>query len=128
MWRGRRTSRSTKTVPSPKALAASRRADATASTRPPGSVTTRMPRPPPPKAAFTSAGKPTSVATRAARSAGRSSSMVMPGSTGTPASAMSALAAVFDPIARIAAGGGPTKVRPAVAHASAKSAFSERKP
>ena len=37
-------------------------------------------------------------------------------------------AAAFEPMARITAGGGPTKTMPALAHASAKSAFSARKP
>jgi hypothetical protein len=38
------------------------------------------------------------------------------------------LASDFEPIARIAAGGGPTKTRPASAQASAKRAFSDRNP
>ncbi len=50
------------------------------------------------------------------------------GSTGTPASAISFLAATFEPIASIAAGVGPTHVNPAASTARAKSAFSERKP
>jgi hypothetical protein len=41
---------------------------------------------------------------------------------------MSALAAAFDPIARIAAGGGPIKTMPAAAQAAANSAFSDRNP
>ena len=41
---------------------------------------------------------------------------------------MSAFAADFEPIARIAEAGGPMKTIPACAQASAKSAFSERKP
>ena len=41
---------------------------------------------------------------------------------------ISALAAAFEPMARIAAAGGPTKTSPASAHASANSAFSDRKP
>jgi hypothetical protein len=41
---------------------------------------------------------------------------------------MIALALLFEPIARIASGGGPTKISPADAHASANSAFSDRKP
>ncbi len=56
------------------------------------------------------------------------SSNTAPGSTGTPAAAMSSFAAVFDPIASMASGGGPTKVRPAAAQARAKPAFSERNP
>ncbi len=37
-------------------------------------------------------------------------------------------AALLSPMARIAAGGGPTKTRPAAPQASARSAFSARKP
>jgi hypothetical protein len=37
-------------------------------------------------------------------------------------------AATLSPMARIAAGGGPTKTRRAAAQASAKAAFSARKP
>ena len=38
------------------------------------------------------------------------------------------LAAALDPIAAIAAGGGPTNTSPAAAQAVAKAAFSDRKP
>ena len=41
---------------------------------------------------------------------------------------ISSLAAVFEPIASMASGDGPTKVRPATAQARAKPAFSDRKP
>ena len=41
---------------------------------------------------------------------------------------MSDLAADLEPIARIAAGGGPTKTMPDFAQASANSGFSDRKP
>jgi hypothetical protein len=41
---------------------------------------------------------------------------------------MSDLAALFEPIALIAATGGPMKAMPAAAQASAKASFSERKP
>jgi hypothetical protein len=51
-----------------------------------------------------------------------------PGTTGTPAAAITALARALSPIARIAAAGGPTKRTPAAAQASAKGAFSDRKP
>ena len=53
---------------------------------------------------------------------------VMLGSTGTPAAAISSFAAILDPMAAMAAGDGPTNVRPAAAHAAAKSAFSDRNP
>jgi hypothetical protein len=55
-------------------------------------------------------------------------STVTPGSTGTPAAAISSLAATLDPIASIAAGDGPTKISPAAPHWRAKPAFSERNP
>ena len=51
-----------------------------------------------------------------------------PGTTGTPAACMSARAEVLPPMARMALAGGPMKVTPAAAQASANSAFSERKP
>ena len=38
------------------------------------------------------------------------------------------LASLLEPMARIAAGGGPMKTMPALAQASAKPAFSDRKP
>ena len=110
MWRGDSTKRSRKTVPSPNADVASRSADATASSSSASERATRMPRPPPPNAALTSTGQPTSSAA-AARST--SSSTVTPGRTGTPASAISALAAGLDPMASMAAAGGPTKISPA---------------
>ena len=47
---------------------------------------------------------------------------------GTPASSAMRLASSFGPMERIAAGGGPTQIRPAFWTASAKSAFSDRKP
>jgi hypothetical protein len=52
----------------------------------------------------------------------------LPGNIGTPAAAIRRRASGLSPIARIASGDGPTNVRPACAHASAKRQFSERKP
>ena len=49
-------------------------------------------------------------------------------STGTPAAAISFLAATFEPICSIDSGDGPTQIRPASITARAKSAFSERNP
>jgi hypothetical protein len=77
-----------------------------------------MPRPPPPADAFTSTGRSVSVI------AAGSSSV----STGTPAPAISRLASIFEPIASMAAGGGPTHVSPASSTARAKAAFSDRNP
>ena len=50
------------------------------------------------------------------------------GTIGRPASRMRARACALEPMARMASGDGPTKVRPACPHRSAKSAFSDRKP
>ena len=50
------------------------------------------------------------------------------GTTGTPASAAIRFASSLSPPARSASGGGPTQTRPAASTASAKSAFSARKP
>ena len=54
--------------------------------------------------------------------------MVAPGSTGTPAAAMIALASTLEPMAAIVPGAGPTKMSPASAQARANAAFSDRKP
>ena len=77
--------------------------------------TTRIPRPPPPAAAFTTSGRPIS----AGRPLGKRRNAGLPG----------------DPLRRdlVAAetkrlGGGPTQMSPAASTASAKSAFSARKP
>ena len=56
------------------------------------------------------------------------SSKTAPGSTGTPALAISSFAAILEPMASMAPGDGPTKVSPAAAQARAKAAFSERNP
>ncbi len=77
-----------------------------------------MPRPPPPADALISTGRSRSVTV-----AGSSS-----GSTGTPASAISRLASTLEPIAAMAAGGGPIQTSPASSTAWAKAAFSDRKP
>ena len=58
--------------------------------------------------------------------------MIAPGSnrpsTGTPASAIIALASILEPIESIDSGGGPIQVSPASMTARAKSAFSLRNP
>ncbi len=115
-------------MPSPNAAADSRRASLIASARPSADRTMRMPRPPPPKAAFTSSGNPTSSPAAAIAAAVGSSAIVTPGSTGTPASAISRLASIFDPMSSMARAGGPTKISPASSHARANSARSERNP
>ncbi len=52
----------------------------------------------------------------------------VPGTTGAPARIAAWRAPVLLPMVRIASGVGPMKVRPASRHASAKRAFSARKP
>ncbi len=49
-------------------------------------------------------------------------------STGTPASAISRLDSIFEPICSMASGVGPTHVNPAATTARANAAFSDRKP
>ena len=89
-----------------------------------------MPRPPPPADAFTSTGQPRAATAfftpRSTPSAPVGISTV--GRTGTPAPAMVALAASFDPMASITSGGGPTKTSPAATQARAKAASSDRNP
>ena len=53
---------------------------------------------------------------------------MVPGTIGTPAASMRCRAPIFDPIASIAAGGGPIQTSPASAQARANAAFSARKP
>ena len=81
----------------------------------------RMPRPPPPADALTSSGKPIAATSS-------TPSTLESGSTGTPAARISALASIFEPIAAIAAGGGPIHVSPASTTAWANAADSARKP
>ncbi len=52
----------------------------------------------------------------------------MEGSVGTPARVMSCFAAIFEDMASIASGGGPTHTRPPSMTARAKSPDSDRKP
>jgi hypothetical protein len=87
-----------------------------------------MPRPPPPAAAFTSSGKPIFIASALKRSTLSRPSPWKPGTIGTPAFCMAARADVLSPMMRIAAPLGPTKISPAAATWSAKSAFCDRKP
>jgi hypothetical protein len=51
-----------------------------------------------------------------------------PGTQGTPAFVMAALALTLSPISRIVSGRGPMKTKPLFSTFSAKSAFSDRKP
>ena len=119
--------RSASSVPSPNAASASRLAPSRAPGRSRAELTNRMPLPPPPADGLMSTGKPIP-ATAAARSASDRPGAPTPGTTGTPAAATVALAAILSPIASMAAGGGPMKTSPASAHARANTAFSDRKP
>ncbi len=92
-----------------------------------------MPRPPPPKAALTSSGKPIRAAASARPAVPSALALAVPGTvtlgrTGTPAAAMMALAAILSPMAWIVSGAGPTKTSPASAQARANAAFSDRNP
>ena len=94
---------------------------------PAASVTSRMPRPPPPAEAFTNSGKPTE-RPAPAKVRGRARSTGALGSVGTPASDISAFAAGLSPIWAMTSGLGPTKTRPASCIAAANSGRSDPKP
>jgi hypothetical protein len=72
-------------------------------------------------------GSPISAATARTSSAERAGS-VAPGTIGIPAALILSRAAIFDPIASIASGGGPIQTRPASPTARANAAFSARNP
>src|SRR5262249_28285329 len=92
-----------------------------------GDRTSRIPLPPPPAAALSIIGYPTLAAMEAA-SWTDATADVVPGTTGAPAVSAATRALVLVPIIRIEEAGGPTRTSPARSIASAKSAFSERKP
>ena len=127
MCLGRVTYRSISSVSSPNAARASRRAAARAAGSSPGELATRMPLPPPPAEGLTRTGNHRSLRVAMSSSSDMPGAPV-PGTTGTPAAATVALAAILSPIASIAPGGGPMKVRPAAAQARANRAFSARNP
>jgi len=52
----------------------------------------------------------------------------VPAATGTPAAAIRFLALILSLICAIAAGGGPTQIRPSASTRSAKAGLSDRKP
>ena len=121
MCRGLLTSRSSSSVSSPNAAAATRRAPTRASARSSARSTTVMPFPPPPADGLTSSGYPT-------RSAAAASIDDEPGITGTPAALTCSLARILSPMTSSALTPGPTNTMPAASHARARSAFSERNP
>ena len=94
---------------------------------PPGSRTTRMPRPPPPAVALSTTGYPSRAACAAA-SAGSSTGPPPHGTTGTSAFSASRFAVTLSPSARIVALSGPTKTMPASSHRCANEARSATNP
>ena len=88
---------------------------------------TRMPRPPPPAAALIITGKPI-LRGQFARLALVGDAPSEPGTTGTPAFCAALAGRALSPMVRIVAALGPTNIKPARSTASAKSAFSDRKP
>ena len=127
MCRGFGRYRSTSSVPSPKAATAVRRADSSAAGISARDETTRMPFPPPPADGLMRTGNHRSFRLLMSSSSGIPAAPA-PGTTGTPAADTTALAAILSPIARIAAGGGPTNTSPASRQACANRAFSARNP
>ena len=85
-----------------------------------------MPRPPPPATAFTKSGYGSAEAasTRASTSVDGSTLA----SVGTPAALAAAIARALLPVSSSTLEVGPMKVMPALAHASARAGFSDRKP
>ncbi len=109
------------TVPSPNADAASRDAASTASASSSAWRTMRIPRPPPPAAALTSAGMATSSGIESGEAASA-------GVVGTPASIAACFAAILSPSSAICSGVGPIQTMPASITLRAKAAFSARNP
>jgi hypothetical protein len=91
------------------------------------SVTTLIPRPPPPNAALIATGQPLD-SPKAITSAGSAIGSFRPGTLATPARAAASRALILSPIVSMALGGGPMKVAPAAATARANAAFSARNP
>ena len=111
--------------PLPDALLAEDRALLAARMSRVGESATSRPMPPPPALALTISGKPTSFPVSPSAA---SSTTNAAGSTGTPNRATNCRACHLSAIASVAESGGPTRTSPALSHARAKSAFSERKP
>ena len=127
MCLGFSTNFSKKTVSSPKAVLASLRASLKARFNCSASRTTRMPRPPPPDAAFNITGKPMRIASLCAmpndvRDACES------GIIGTPAAFATIFAAILSPSCSMDSGSGPTKTMPSSRQRFAKCTFSLKNP
>jgi hypothetical protein len=126
MWRGLTTACSRNTVGSPNADSASRDAASIASGNSAGSVTRRIPRPPPPATALTNNGN--SIVREAATNSATSADGADDVSTGNPASRAAVIALALLPVSSSTSALEPTNVISAAAHAAANSGFSERKP
>ena len=85
------------------------------------------PRPPPPCAALIATGSPNSFA-KARTSVLLATGSGVPATSGAPTCAAIFRAETLSPNAAIAAGGGPTQIKPASITACANLAFSERNP
>ena len=77
---------------------------------------------------MTATGKPISAAMILRAAATVLTGAVVPGTIGTPASAMSSRARTLEPIASMALAGGPMKTIPCSSQSAAKLALSARKP
>ena len=120
--------RSTKMPPSPNDALASTMTERTAAGRSTGSVTLRMPRPPPPAEAFTISGYPTLAAVSAHAASSPSGSISAHGASGTPEASASRLDSILSPRARIATDDGPRNTMPSASRRATNSASSETKP
>jgi hypothetical protein len=106
---------------------ASERAAFAADASPDASLTTRIPLPPPPAAAFIMTGNPIRSAS-ATISLSLASGRSPPGTTGMPAATIVFRACILSPTSAIVRLVGPMKTTPASSQALANPAFSARKP
>ena len=125
-WRAAATSSSAYKALEPNAAWASEAQRCHACSSIAGSVTARMPRPPPPDTALTM--MPPGRLARKSCACGSVVPALVPRGTGTPSAAARARASTLSPNRARTAADGPTKVSPASAQAAAKAAFSLRKP
>ncbi len=93
----------------------------------PASVTTLIPRPPPPNAALIVTGQP-SDSPKAMTSEGSAMGSFRPGTLATPARVAASRALILLPMVSMALAGGPMNVAPAAVTARANGAFSARNP
>ena len=86
-----------------------------------------MPRPPPPKAAFTATGQP-KASPNSTTSPASVGAVPVPGTGATPALVAATRLLILSPMVSMASGGGPTQTAPASITAWAKPAFSAKNP